>query len=73
MNKLPILQGTVLRIEHDYLTVRTDTGWLLWSIKLDVIKSQSGSNFGRADEAIHSAFAEFEYERMLEQHEDTTP
>ena len=28
------LLGAVLRVEHNYMTLRTPTGWLLWSQKV---------------------------------------
>lgn len=62
------LLGSVLRIEHGWLTIRTETGRLLWSKKCSDIDNNSGTDFAAV--LSEAAKAHDEWKRDLVWAED---
>jgi hypothetical protein len=49
--------GSVLRIEHGWLTIRTETGWLLWTKKCSDINDSKGEDFSDVVARATAAYA----------------
>ena len=57
--------GVVMRVEYSYLTIRTDSGWLLWSAKLDDIRTATGADMAAVSEQVTERLAEWNRDKHL--------
>ncbi len=55
----PILPNTVLRVEHGWLTIRTESGWLLWSKQVKDIDNRDGVDLSKIIDEGAKAYADW--------------